>query len=70
MSYGPNIMEAYEEAAEFVKRIIIDGKSPSALPVSLPETFEFVINMRTARAGDIAIPASLLTRAVFVRRRK
>jgi putative ABC transport system substrate-binding protein len=72
MSYGPNIIDAYETAADYVKRIFVDGKKPQddppTLPVSLPDRFELVINLRTARAGNFSIPASLLTRAVFVRR--
>ncbi len=72
LSYGPSIIDAYEQAAEYVKRILVDGKKPQdqppTLPVSLPDRFELVINMRTAKAGDFTIPASLLTRAVFVRR--
>jgi putative ABC transport system substrate-binding protein len=73
MSYGPSIIEAYEETAEFVKRILVDGKKPQdnppTLPVSFPEKLELVMNMRFARKNNITIPASLLTRPVLVRNR-
>ena len=68
MSYGPNILDAYERVAEYVGHIL-DGEKPSDLPVTLPDRFEFVINNRVAHADGIKIPAALLTRAVFVRHR-
>lgn len=68
MSYGPNILDAYEQVADYVGHIL-DGEQPSDLPVALPDNFEFVINMRVAHAEGVKIPASLMLRAVFVRSR-
>jgi ABC-type uncharacterized transport system substrate-binding protein len=48
---------------------ILDGEKPSDLPVALPDRFEFVINIKAAYAEGFRIPASLLSRAVFVRSR-
>jgi putative ABC transport system substrate-binding protein len=68
MSFGPNIIEAYEQVGEYVGHIL-DGEAPSDLPVALPDRLELVINLRVAHAEGIHIPASLLSRAEFVRRR-
>ena len=68
MSYGPNILDAYEKVAEYAGHIL-DGEAPADLPVSLPDRFEFVINLNVAHAEGFKIPASLLTRAEFVRTR-
>ena len=68
MSYGPNILDAYEQVAEYVGHIL-DGEKPSDLPVTLPDNFEFVINMKVAHTEGFRIPAALLLRAVFVRHR-
>jgi putative ABC transport system substrate-binding protein len=68
MSFGPNIMDAYEKVGEYVG-LILDGASPSDLPVSLPDRFEFVINLRVAHEADFKIPPALLSRAKFVRSR-
>jgi putative tryptophan/tyrosine transport system substrate-binding protein len=68
MSFGPNIIEAYEKVGEYVGHIL-NGAKPGNLPVSLPDRFEMVINLRVALASRIAIPASLLSRAEFVHSR-
>lgn len=68
MSYGPNIPDAYEKVAEYAGHIL-DGAAPADLPVSLPDRFEFVINLNVAHADRVKIPASLMTRAEFVRAR-
>ena len=68
MSFGPNIIEAYEKVGEYVGHIL-HGAKPAHLPVSLPNRFELVINLGVAQAAGLAIPASLLSRAEFVRRR-
>ncbi|MGE0038904.1 MAG: ABC transporter substrate-binding protein [Xanthobacteraceae bacterium] len=69
MSYGPNILEAYEMAAEYVGDIL-DGMAPADLPVSIPNDFELVINLRTVMKNNIKVPASLLKNAELVRRRR
>lgn len=66
MSFGPNIIEAYKKVGEYVGHIL-QGSSPSDLPVLFPERFELVINLRVAQANGIDIPASLLSRAEIVR---
>jgi putative tryptophan/tyrosine transport system substrate-binding protein len=66
MSFGPNIMEAYEQVGRYTAEIL-GGKSPADLPVVLPTRFELVINIDAAYAGGFRIPASLLSRAEFVR---
>jgi ABC-type uncharacterized transport system substrate-binding protein len=68
MSFGPSILDAYDKVAEYVG-LILDGASPADLPVSLPDRLELVVNMRTAHAEGFIIPASILSRAEFVRAR-
>jgi putative ABC transport system substrate-binding protein len=70
MSFGPNIIEAYEKVGAYVGHIL-RGASPADLPVSFPDRFELVINLRTAQrlSNKIKIPASLLSRAEIVRSR-
>jgi putative ABC transport system substrate-binding protein len=68
MSFGANIIEAYRRVGEYVGHIL-DGATPGELPVSFPDKFELVINLRVAQADGPAIPASLLTRAEFVHTR-
>lgn len=68
MSFGPDIIEAYKKTGEYVGHIL-NGDKPWNLPVSLPDRFELVINLRVALADKINIPASLLSRAEFVHSR-
>jgi putative ABC transport system substrate-binding protein len=62
MSYGPNLLELFRRAATYVDRILKDAK-PAELPVEQPTKFELVINLKAAKALDLAIPQSLLLRA-------
>jgi putative ABC transport system substrate-binding protein len=62
ISYGPDFIELYRRAADFVDRIL-RGASPSDIPVEQPTKFELVINLRTARALGFEVPPSLLARA-------
>jgi putative ABC transport system substrate-binding protein len=62
MSYGPNADEYIRGAANYVAKIL-NGAKPGDLPVQQPTKFEFVINLKTAKALGLTIPSSLLGRA-------
>jgi putative ABC transport system substrate-binding protein len=62
MSYGPNFPAQFRRAAELVDKILHRTK-PGDVPVEQPTTFEFVINLTTAKALGLAIPESFLLRA-------
>lgn len=61
-TYGPKVADSYRRLAYYVDRVF-KGARPADLPIEQPTTFEFVINMRTAKALDITISPSLLMRA-------
>ena len=61
ISYGPNLMELFRRAALHVDKIL-RGNSPATIPMEQPDTFELVINLRTAKALNKAIPPRLLAR--------
>ena len=62
VSYGPDRADQFRRAASYVDRIL-KGEKPADLPVQAPTKYELVINLKTAKALNLAIPASVLGRA-------
>ena len=62
MSYGPDIVDSFRLSVIHVDKIL-KGANPANLPVEQPTRFEYVINMKTAKALGLNVPPSLLARA-------
>jgi putative tryptophan/tyrosine transport system substrate-binding protein len=62
ISYGPDMIDQFLQAAGYVDRIL-KGEKPADLPVQAATKYELVINLKTAKALGLDVPAMLLARA-------
>jgi putative tryptophan/tyrosine transport system substrate-binding protein len=62
ISYGPDYVDQYRQAADYVDRIL-KGEKPADLPVQAPTKYEMVLNLKTAKALGLTVPQSILLRA-------
>jgi putative ABC transport system substrate-binding protein len=62
IAYGTDIPNLFRQSAAYVDRIL-KGEKPADMPVQQPIKFEMIVNLKSARALDIAVPATILARA-------
>jgi ABC-type uncharacterized transport system substrate-binding protein len=62
MSYASDLLDQMRRSAALVDKVL-RGAKPADLPVEQPTKFEFVINLKTAKALGLKIPQSVLARA-------
>ncbi len=62
MAYGPNLLGVFRQEGVMAAKILL-GANPAVMPIERPTKFEFVLNLKTAKALGLTIPASVLLRA-------
>jgi putative tryptophan/tyrosine transport system substrate-binding protein len=62
MAYGPSVPDNFRHAASYVDRIL-RGAKPGDLPIQESAKFDFVVNLKTAKALGLTVPPSILARA-------
>lgn len=62
ISYGPDTIDQYRRAADYIDRIF-RGEKPADLPVQTPTKYNLAINLKTAKLLGLAVPHAMLTRA-------
>jgi putative tryptophan/tyrosine transport system substrate-binding protein len=62
MSYGPNYPDLFRRASDYVDKIL-RGTKPGDIPIEQPTKFDLIVNLTTAKALGLTVPASLLTRS-------
>jgi ABC-type uncharacterized transport system substrate-binding protein len=62
ISYGPSVPDLFRRAASYVDKIL-KGSKPADLPVEQPTKFEFVLNLKTAKALGLEVPLTVQMRA-------
>jgi putative ABC transport system substrate-binding protein len=62
MAYGPNLVDIFRRAATYIDRILRGAKA-GELPIERPSKFDFIVNLKTAKAIGLDVPPLLLARA-------
>jgi putative tryptophan/tyrosine transport system substrate-binding protein len=62
VSYGPNTVDEFRQAAQYIDRIL-RGEKPASMPVQAPNRYRLVINLNTAKALGLTISSTVLARA-------
>jgi ABC-type uncharacterized transport system substrate-binding protein len=62
ISYGPDLVEQFRQAAGYVDRVL-KGEKPADIPVQAPTKYELAINLKTAKTLALELPTTVLARA-------